>query len=176
MVAMTSNEARELFAYNRWANQQVLSAVQPLGAEEFVRDLKSSFPSIRDTLVHILFAEWLWLRRWNGTSPRAQPAGWSTLDYPQLVVRWREHEAEQTACFAQLTDARLAQPLAYVTTRGESFQAPLHQLVRHVANHSTYHRGQVTTLLRQLGRSAAPSDLVLYDRTVASRAEPLAAQ
>jgi uncharacterized damage-inducible protein DinB len=164
---MTTIEAQELFAYNWWANQQVLSAVQPLSAEEFVRDLKSSFPSIRDTLVHVLGAEWIWLRRWNGVSPREHPPDWKVLGYQELLLRWHEHETEQAAFLAQLTDARLAQPLSYSNTRGEPFEAPLHQLVRHFVNHSSYHRGQVTTMLRQLGHSAASSDLVLYHRTVA---------
>jgi uncharacterized damage-inducible protein DinB len=168
---MTTIEAQELFSYNRWANQQVLAAVQPLSAADFVRDLKSSFPSIRDTLVHVLGAEWLWLRRWNGVSPREHPPEWKSLGYAELLVCWREHETEQAAFVDQLTESMLAQPLSYRNTRGESFQAPLEQLVRHVVNHSSYHRGQVTTMLRQLGCTAASSDLVLYHRTVAARPE-----
>jgi uncharacterized damage-inducible protein DinB len=164
---MTSSEAQHLYGYNRWANQQMLKAVQPLSADEFTRDMKSSFPSVRDTLVHVLGAEWIWLQRWNGASPREQPAGWSTLAYPELLARWTEHERAQTAFIAQLTDAQLAQPLSYTNTRGEPFTAPLHQLVRHVVNHSSYHRGQVTTLLRQLGHAPATTDLVAYDRMVA---------
>lgn len=173
---MTSSEAQELYAYNRWANQEVLRAVQPLSAEEYVRDLKSSFPSIRDTLVHILVAEWIWLRRWHGESPRTQPAGWSTLGYDELLVRWREHELEQAAFLAQLTDERLRQPLAYHNTRGQPFEVPLQHLVRHVVNHSSYHRGQVTTMLRQLGHAAAATDLVLYFNTVAPRPEQIPAR
>lgn len=173
---MTSMEARDLYAYNRWANRQMLAAVRPLGADEFTRDMKNSFPSIRDTLVHILYAEWIWLSRWQGVSPREQPAGWSTVGYDELVVLWREHEMEQAAFIDRVTDEQLAQPLGYVNTRGESFRAPLHQLVRHVVNHSSYHRGQITTMLRQLGHTAAPTDLVLYHRTVAARPEGVSAR
>jgi uncharacterized damage-inducible protein DinB len=168
---MTATEARELFAYNWWANHQVLTAAQPLSADDFVRDLKSSFPSIRDTLVHVLGAEWIWLRRWNGESPREHPPEWKALGCPELLVRWHEHETEQEAFLAPLTDARLAQPVAYRNTRGVAFEEPLHQLVRHAVNHSTYHRGQVTTMLRQLGYIAASSDLILYYRTRAARPE-----
>jgi uncharacterized damage-inducible protein DinB len=173
---MTSVEAQDLYAYNCWANRQVLQAVAPLSADEFTRDLKSSFPSIRDTLVHILGAEWIWLRRWLGESPRAHPAAWRTLSYPELLDRWGEHDAEQNAFVAQLTDAQLARPLSYTSMRGEPFRAPLHQLVRHVVNHSSYHRVQVTTLLRQLGYTPVSTDLVMYDRMVAARAEGRFAQ
>jgi|SRR5687767_13797287 len=172
---MTSSEAQHLYAYNRWANQQLLQAVQPLSADEFTRDLKNSFPSVRDTLVHILSAEWIWLQRWNGVSPRAQPEEWSALGYQELLSRWTEHEQEQSAFLARLTDVQLAQPLSYTNTRGDAFRAPLHQLVRHVVNHSTYHRGQVTTLLRQLGHAAATTDLVVYDRMVAAQPEGITA-
>ena len=173
---MTSSEAQHLCAYNHWANQQMLKAVQPLSADEFTRDLKNSFPSVRDTLVHILSAEWIWLQRWKGVSPHAQPAEWSTLGYQELLGRWAEHEREQNAFFAGLTDAQLGQPLSYTNTRGEAFRAPLQQLVRHVVNHSSYHRGQVTTLLRQLGHAAATTDLVMYDRMVAARPEVFSAR
>jgi uncharacterized damage-inducible protein DinB len=173
---MTSTEARHLYAYNRWANQQMLQAVQPLNADEFTRDMKNSFPSVRDTLVHILSAEWIWLQRWTGVSPRESPAGWSKFAFAELELQWAAHEHEQSAFLDQLTDAKLVHPLSYTNTRGEAFTAPLHQLVRHVVNHSSYHRGQVTTLLRQLGHAAATTDLVVFDRRVAARTNGIAAQ
>ena len=66
-------ELRELFEYNGWANERILDVVTPLGADEFKRDMRSSYPSIRDTLVHTLSAEWVWLSRWQGVSPSAMP-------------------------------------------------------------------------------------------------------
>jgi uncharacterized damage-inducible protein DinB len=164
---MTIAEVQQLFAYNRWANDRILSAASALSAEQFSRDLASSFPSVAATLAHILAAEWIWLARWNGASPDGLPDVWSNDTHSQLVQRWRLHEAAQSQFLDSLDAARLVAPLSYRNTKGDSFTVPLEQLVRHVINHSTYHRGQVTTMLRQLGVPAPATDYVLYCTTVA---------
>ncbi len=153
-----------LYDYDRWANGCVLDAASRLPAEQFTRDLGSSHRSVRDTLAHILGAEWIWLRRWKGTSPKALlPASeFPTVD--SLRARWREVEAEQREFLAALTEDALATTIAYINTRGERFAYPLWQMLQHVVNHSTYHRGQAATLLRQLGAEPAPTDfLIFYD-------------
>jgi uncharacterized damage-inducible protein DinB len=159
-------EIRKLYEYNRWANHRVLDAVSSIPDDEFLRDLGSSFPSVRDTLVHILAAEWVWVSRWEGVSPTAMPEGWASSTYDQLRVHWREVEQRQQKFLANGTEDRLDQPVAYQTTDGQRFEIPLWQLLRHVVNHSTYHRGQVITMLRQLGAGTVSTDLVLFYRTV----------
>jgi uncharacterized damage-inducible protein DinB len=158
-------EIRELFRYNRWANRRVLAAVSRLDEDQFTRDLGSSFPSVRDTLVHVLAAEWVWLSRWNGVSPTDMPAGWRDSTYEGLRERWEVVGAEQLEFVATLDEGTLDRVIAYRTTAGEPFQAPLSQLLRHVVNHSSYHRGQVVTMLRQLGAEAPSTDLVLFYRS-----------
>jgi uncharacterized damage-inducible protein DinB len=167
---MTAHEARGLVAFDRWANERILDACAPLNHEQFTRDLKSSYPSIRDTLGHMLAAEWVWLSRWQGESPTAFMPGWNTFTYDELRARWTQHEAEQRTFIDALTDARLVQPIAYRNLSGVSFEVRLDTLVRHVVNHSSYHRGQVTTMLRQLGFAAPATDLVLYHTSLASNA------
>jgi len=79
---------------------------------------RCSFPSVRETLVHIMGAEWIWLRRWKGTSP---PALLSAADFPDLdsiKARWPEIEGEQMDFVAQITDASLKEPLKYVNLKG----------------------------------------------------------
>jgi uncharacterized damage-inducible protein DinB len=159
---MNATEVHELFAYNRWANGRLLDASAALDAEQFTRDMRSSFPSIRDTFVHILQAEWIWLCRWQGVSPTDAPEGWDEAEYPELRKLWTEHEREQTAWLESLHDATLNEPLAYVNFKGEPHRVRLDHLVRHVINHSSYHRGQVTTMLRQLGIAPPATDLVLF--------------
>ena len=66
---MTRQDLFTLYDYNAWANARSLGAAEPLTPEQFLRDLGSSFPSVRDTLAHVLAAEWIWLRRWLGESP-----------------------------------------------------------------------------------------------------------
>ncbi len=159
---MTSDEMRALFGFSTWANHKILAACQVLTEEEFTRDLGNSFGSVRGTLVHIMGAEWVWLRRWLGESPRSL---FPQDEYPNLYAvesRWITLQEEQQAFFAALTDSRLAEKLAYINFRGQRFEYNIGHMIQHVVNHGTYHRGQIVTMLRQLGHSAPSTDLLLY--------------
>lgn len=162
-----TDEFRELFAYNRWANQAILDAAASLTDEQFARDLGSSFPSVRDTLVHVMSAEWVWLSRWRGISPTAMPESWKRLDLAGLREQWVELDAALRAFVDALSEPDLDARVAYRNLAGDPFSEPLAQLLRHVVNHSTYHRGQVTTMLRQLGAQPPATDLVRFYRATA---------
>jgi len=151
-----------LYRYNRWANGTVLKTAATLSPEQLNQKLGGSFPSVRETLVHLMAAEWVWLRRWKGMSP---PALLSAAEFPDLdsiKTKWREVEAEQMDFVRQLTDLSLKEPLRYVNLKGQSFEYPLGRVMQHLVNHGTYHRGQVTNFLRQLGAQPAATDLVVY--------------
>ncbi len=153
---------RELYRYNRWANRRIFEAVSQVTPEQFLKDLGGSYPSIRDTLTHVVGSEWLWLRRWKGTSPRTsfQPA-----DFPQLAAlraRWLAVEDEQSAFTESVDDELLLSPVAYVNLQGETWEYPLWRQMYHVVNHSSYHRGQVTTMLRQLGARPIATDFLVF--------------
>lgn len=160
------DEIRDLYAYNRWANARIREAVFQLPADVYSEDLASSFASIRDTLVHILSAEWMWLRRWKGESPREalDPADFS--DHASVRWRWEEIELERASVLDGLTEERLADVVHYTNTKGEEFGQPFHHLLRHVVNHSTYHRGQIASMMRQKGFVPPATDLVLYHRVL----------
>ena len=161
---MDARTIQTLYEYNRWANARILAAVEKLNAEQLSRDLHSSHHSVRETLVHLLSAEWIWLMRWLGTSPNKMldPQEFTTL--AALRARWGEVEREQAEFLSRLTDESLRQEIRYVNTRGESYTYLLWQMMQHVANHSTFHRGQVVAMLRQLGAVPTETDfLVFYD-------------
>jgi len=159
---MDLKDIRELYGYNSWANQRTLSAAARLDSQAFLRNLGSSFSSVRDTLAHILGAEWIWLERWQGRSPAALL---SAADFPSmqsLQARWETVESDRTRFIDALAPARLQEEIAYINTRGQRWVYPLWRQMVHVVNHSTYHRGQITTLLRQLGGEAVATDLLVY--------------
>jgi uncharacterized damage-inducible protein DinB len=158
------DEIRDLYAYNRWANRRVLDAAARLSPEELSRDLGSSFPSVRETLAHVLAGEWIWLTRWRGSSPPGLPESWDLSSLEVVRAQWAEVEADQRAFVEGLDEAALDRVVAYRDTRGDPYENPLGQLLRHVVNHSTYHRGQVVTMLRQLGADAVATDYVVYLR------------
>ena len=159
---MNKKDIQLLYEYNRWANALMLNAVSNLTAEQFTRDLSSSHHSVRDTLVHILFGEWIFLMRWQGTSPKDM---FSPTDLPNvslLGAKWAEIERNQEEFVDRLTDESLETVIAYINTKGEAWKYPLGQMMQHVVNHSSYHRGQVTTMLRQLGVEAVPTDFLVF--------------
>jgi uncharacterized damage-inducible protein DinB len=159
---MDLNDVRELYDYNRWANQSSLAAAAKLDRATFIRPMGSSFSAVRDTLAHILGAEWIWLERWNGLSPAALL---NAADFPtaeSLKMRWQIVEQDRQRFIAGLTPERLREEIAYTNTRGQRFAYALWQQMAHVVNHSSYHRGQVTTLLRQLGAEPVATDFLAY--------------
>lgn len=157
------SEITGLYDYNSWANNRFLEATAALNHDEFTCDLRSSFPSIHATLEHILQAEWIWLERWNGVSPVEIPP-WDTTTHAALGTQWAIIDAAQHAYLGSLTDERLRNAVDYRNFASQPFSQPLWQLMRHVVNHSTYHRGQVATMLRQLGKPVPVSDLVAFYR------------
>jgi uncharacterized damage-inducible protein DinB len=157
-------EILELYAFHRWANQRILAAASALSPEELTRDLRSSFPSVLATLGHLLGADWIWLQRWKGGSPTSGPESWDLSTAEALVGRWAEVEQEQAAFLRGLAEADLHRVLRYRMLSGVAQESPLWQTLRHVVNHATYHRGQVVTLLRQLGASAPGTDLIAFYR------------
>lgn len=159
------DEIRQLFKYNRWANQRMLAAAARLTDEQFQQDMNSSFPSVRDTLVHVMSAEWVWLSRLRGVSPAAMPDAWKQLLLPAVEREWAQLDALMQEHVAGLTDGDLDRPISYTNIAGQPFVSTHVQILQHVVNHSSYHRGQVTTMLRQLGAAAPATDLIAYYRT-----------
>ena len=153
-----------LFAYCEWANHRFLDAVAPLDAEAFARDLKGSHGGIRGTLVHSYGAEWVWQRRFRGESPPALPGQDQIEDVTALRERWTALEAERRAWLETLEPDAGGRRIDYRTFKGDAFSGRLLALVQHVANHGSYHRGQLAVFLRQLGVKPPTTDLVAFDR------------
>lgn len=155
---------RELYDYNYWARDRQLKACAGLAPEQFVRPLGNSFSSVRDTLAHLAWAEWIWLERWQGRSPRRVPAANEFPTLESIAEYWSRVEQGVRGYLPSLTEEKLAQPLTYINLRGETWSYPLWRTLLHLVNHQTYHRGQITTMLRLLGASPPAVDfLVAHD-------------
>jgi uncharacterized damage-inducible protein DinB len=166
---MTSDDIRLLYEYDRWANRRVLKAASTLSAEQFTRDMSGSFRSVRDTLLHILGGEWIWLAYWK--NPPTSSAALSDLrtqrdalfsanafvNVHAVESKWNEIAAEQAEFVNQVTDESLAKMLPFRGT-----QIKLMHLMQHVVNHSTYHRGQVALTVRQLGAEPLATDFHVF--------------
>lgn len=167
---MTPEEMRVLYDYNAWANRRALEAAGKVTTEEFLRPMGSSFGSLRDTLAHIYGAEVIWLERFQGRSPAALPDVTQFHDLSSLREKWLEHEAHLLAFVSRLTQEDLNRVMEYKTLKFGVYRNPLWQSMQHVVNHGTYHRGQVTTLLRQLNAQPILTDLMHFYRERAAAA------
>jgi uncharacterized damage-inducible protein DinB len=154
-----------LLDYHYWARDRVLDAVERLTPEQLTRDLGNSFPSVRDTLVHLFSAEWVWCARWQGESPQTMLDPAAFPDVASIRAAWHEHEQKVRAILAQLGENGITRAIEYKTFNGVAQAQPFWQMLQHVVNHGSYHRGQVTTLLRQLGAAPPQSlDLIAFYR------------
>lgn len=162
---MNTQDLQTMLDYHYWARTRLLDALEPLTAEQYTRDLGSSFKSICDTATHLYAAEWAWYQRWHGVSPTALPSD-RFADLAALRSAWVGHEQKMRAFVGGLTDADIARVISFTLFNGTTGASPIWQMVQHVVNHASYHRGQITTMLRQLGAAPPKSmDMIAYFRT-----------
>jgi uncharacterized damage-inducible protein DinB len=147
-------------------------ATSRLTIEQFTAPAGSSFPSVRDTLVHTMSAEWIWLSRWKGASPNAMFQATDFPDLQSIQTRWAALEVEAQQFIDHLNLSQLAAVVSYINTRGEKWTYPLWQQMLHQVNHATQHRSEIAVVLTHFGYSPGDLDYLVYeDEQNASRAE-----
>jgi len=157
-------EIQRLYDYNSWANERVLESLRPIGQEVFLANKKASHGSIRGIVAHIAGAEWIWLERWKGFSP---PRLLSETEFETLEVardRLLKIDHDLREFVGRLTQVEVDSSRDYRTTEGKAYTNVLSDMLLHVVNHSSYHRGQITTLLRQSGAVPQPTDFIFFLR------------
>ena len=165
---MTVDEIRELFAYNAWANRRMFDAAAGLADDVYRRDLKSSHGGIHGTLAHIVWAEQLWLHRWTGRPNPAVPQGRDLDSLSAVRARWEAIEEERSAFLRGFADARLAETQLVKPSTGGEFAHTFREMFAHAIDHSSYHRGQVVTMLRQVGAVPPSTGMIVFFRARAA--------
>ena len=161
---MNVEDFANLYDYNSWANRRTLDSCAALRDAQFVQDLGSSFSSIRHTLVHIMLVEWVWFERWHGRAPEKYPAATEFPNLASLRGRWSQIERDLVTYIASLKSEDLLRVVHHKTMAGVPQAQPLWQMLQHLANHGTYHRGQIATMLRQLKAAPFSTDLIGFYR------------
>jgi len=161
---MTTNDFQSLFEFNWWANARTQQAVESLPEEKLYLDLKNSFGSIHGTLVHLVGAEDIWLQRMNGADPGIFMKKEEYPTYESVKAKWQKVEVGWKKYLSSLTEEELARTLTFHTQKGDLVTQKVWQSLQHVVNHSTYHRGQITTLIRQSGGTPLGTDLITFYR------------
>lgn len=153
---------RLMYGYNTWANERIMAQAAVLTPQQYVAPGSASFSSVRDTLVHTMSGQAIWLSRWQGRGnfPLHDPN-----DYPDLEAlraHWRDIDAKTHAFVAGLDEAALNQILHYRNSQDEPMAYPLWQVLLHQVNHGTQHRSEVAALLTQYGHSPGQMDVPIY--------------
>ena len=162
-MPVSADSLRTHLDYSAWATSRLLDAVHQLSPEEMTRDFATADRDVLGTLAHIFAADRVWLTRVRGApSTGFLTAAERNLDFlrrewPVLHDRWRGWGRE-------LTDETATSVLAYRDLKGNAWQNPTWQIVLHVVNHATHHRGQAAGFLRAMGHTPPKLDLIAYYR------------
>ena len=162
---MTYEALVNLLDFHYWARDRLLDAVAQLTPDELHRDLGSSYGSVRDTLVHIVTAEWAWCSRWEGESPSGHLLATDFDTVEDIRARWKVEEARVRGFVGRLEPNEMNRVIEYAQMGGAPVRSVFWHMLQHVVNHATFHRGQVTAMLRQLGAEPPRSqDLIGFYR------------
>jgi uncharacterized damage-inducible protein DinB len=160
---MTVRDLDRLFDYSYWANAKLFPVVSQLTPEQFAQFIDTRHGSIRNTIVHMLSAEWGWLERCGGPKrgPALKPDDFPT---PQSVTEtWGRVEGYVRTFLAGLRDPDLDRDVEFAIPPGEKRTLTLGQVLQHAANHGVHHRGQLSLLLRMHAYAPDNFDILLYD-------------
>jgi uncharacterized damage-inducible protein DinB len=159
---MNKQDILMLYRYNQWSARKILEAAANATPEQFLAPADFPHGGLRSTLVHMLFAEWIWRNRWEGNSPteRLKPEDFPT--FHSLRSRWAEEENRLMAFVNDLTDEKLDQVISYKTTQGIPHERILWQMMAHVVNHGTQHKSEAAAMLTSFGHSPGDIDMIYF--------------
>ena len=141
----------EVADYNIWANDIVLSWINNITDEQWGKHVVSSFNSIAETVLHITSAESIWLERLN----KAESPVWLQTSFKgtrkDIIDLWKKASAGIKKNLEDFNESAMMEKLVFRRINGDRYEMPHYQVFAHIFNHSTYHRGQLVTMLRQVG-------------------------
>ena len=157
---ITPELARTHLAYTEWATARLLSAARDLSPDDLTRDFGTADRSVLGTLTHLFAADRVWLVRLLGGAqevPRDYDLPRLEREWTALFDRWKEWASG-------LTEEKVAERVSYRDLKGNPWISPVWQIVLHVVNHGSHHRGQVSGFLRAMGKVPPPLDLIAFYR------------
>jgi len=159
---MNKQDILTLYKYNQWANAKILNTTANVTPEQFLAVATFPHGGLRGTLVHTLFAEWIWRNRWEGTSPAVRLKPEEFPNFESLHVRWMQEEELLMEFVEGLTDEKLNSVLQYKNTKGVPQQQILWKMMAHMVNHGTQHRAEAAALLTDFGCSPGDVDMIYF--------------
>lgn len=151
----------EIYAYNYWANKRYLAVTETLPQQQLFLKHGHSWESVHAVLVHMMSSERMWPQRWRGEKGEFLDA----QDFPTaLSIReyWLNVEENMLAFLASQTEGSLGNPTTYTNPKGETFTLPLWQMMAHVPNHNTHHRGELAAMFALMNVPHPEEEMVQY--------------
>jgi uncharacterized damage-inducible protein DinB len=161
---MNKQDIQLLFKYNQWANARILKSASAVTSEQYLAPGSYPYGGLQGTLVHLLSAEWIWRKRWEGGSPSSRLKAEDFPTFQSLLTRWQEEESVLMKFVNAQTDDDLNEAFQYATLNGESMENVLWHVMAHVVNHGTQHRSEAAAMLTELGQSPGDLDMILFLR------------
>ncbi len=153
---------KQVYDYSYWANRRYFTVAETLTDEQLHRMQGHSWGDVHAMLVHMMSSEWAWLQRWNGNTPKAHL---NKDDFPALASvkeRWDKVEAEMRSFIESQTEASLQSKITYSNFSGEMFSVPIYQMLMHVANHETHHRGELAAMFALMNVPHPEEEVIQY--------------
>jgi uncharacterized damage-inducible protein DinB len=153
---------KSLIEYNIQSNQRVLAQLRDFPQHDFEKELGGSFPSLKLTIRHLLESDWIWLKRWQGEPLAMLPSHWNTNSVDSIQAIWAPIQDDIDSYFSICLPEQLDQNVRFTTKKGDTYALLLWQTINHVVNHGTYHRGQITNMVRMLGYQPVVTEMFLF--------------
>ncbi len=151
--------------YNLWANRSIIDTLLALPGNTAHKELNSSFPSIKDTALHSWSAEYIWLQRLQEVAEPLWIQGMYVGLFKEICNNWIKTSAQLVDYVKQIDKNSLSDICTYKDRKGNAYTTPVWQILHHVFNHATYHRGQLVTMLREVGATQIPgTDFIAFVR------------
>jgi uncharacterized damage-inducible protein DinB len=151
-----------LYRYGTWATGRIFEEVTHISAAEFTQIAPGGTESVRDTLVHLIWGEELWLARMREAASPDHPDSGAFPDLAAVRSRWEEVDSAMVRFVNQLTFYDLDRYVSYVNSLDETWEYQIWQMLLHQANHATQHRSELATMLTAYGHSPGWLDLMIF--------------
>jgi uncharacterized damage-inducible protein DinB len=162
---MTASELHDLFQYNSWAHRRIFDIISPLPRELYMKNNGTSHGNLHGTVTHTVGAEEIWLKRWTGAAVKGMPKPDDFPDFTSLRQHWETIDKKiHEFCDSLTTEHAIRKDVVYHDLKGNQYSQPLFQLMQHLVNHSSYHRGQIVAQLRQYAVAPVSTDMVVFFR------------
>ena len=148
--------------YTYWANRRYIAVAEGLSPEQLHKKQGHSWDDVQSVLLHMLSSEMVWLGRWNGESPKGHL---DPGDYPTLSLikeKWEQVEREMRLFIGRQTEASLETEVTYSNFAGQTFHVPLWQMLMHVPNHETHHRGELAAMFALMNVPHPEEEVIQY--------------